>query len=95
MELTLGPATTAYVNTSAELVALVPLGVSTVTSTAPVPAGERAVMELALSVLIVAAVEPKSTSMAPARLVPVMVTVVPPLGLPDPGDTEVTLGPAT
>ena len=39
-------------------------GVVTVTSTVPVPAGEVAVMEVAESAVIVAALEPKSTAVA-------------------------------
>ena len=53
-----------------------PPGVVTVTSTVPVPAGEVAVIcvEL-LTTTPVAALVPKSTAVAPVRLVPVMVTL--------------------
>ncbi len=56
----------------------VPPTVVTVTSTVPVPAGEVAVIEVAESAVMVAAFDPKSTALAPSRLVPVMVTLVPP-----------------
>ena len=66
-------------NRSAELVALVPPGVVTVTSTVPVPAGETAVIELSeLTVKLVALVEPNLTAVAPLKLVPVMLTELPP-----------------
>ena len=56
-----------------------PPGVVTVTSTVPLPAGEVAVIEVAVSTVMVAALPvPKSTAVAPQRLVPVMVTLVPP-----------------
>jgi hypothetical protein len=71
------------VNWSAELVALVPLGVVTVTSTVPVPAGETAVIEVSeMTLKLVALVEPNLTALAPVRLVPVMVTEVPPAAGP-------------
>ncbi len=45
----------------------------------PAPAGEVAVMEVALlTVKLVAAVAPNFTALAPVKLVPVMVTTVPP-----------------
>ena len=62
-------------NWSAAMVAEVPPGVVTVTSTVPVPAGEVAVMEVALlTVNAVAAVAPNLTAVAPVKPVPVMVT---------------------
>jgi hypothetical protein len=71
------------VNWSAELVALVPLGVVTVTSTVPVPAGETAVIEVSeMTLKLVALVEPNLTALAPVTLVPVMVTEVPPAAGP-------------
>ncbi len=84
-----------YVNWSLVLVALVPPPVVTVTSTAPgVPAGAVAVMEPGLfTVKAVAGFpDPKSTVVAPVKLVPVMVTVVPPVLGPDEGLTPVTVG---
>ena len=78
---------------SAELVALVPIGVVTVTSTVPAePAGEVAVTEVLLIVPIVAALAPKWTAEVLARAKPVIVTTVPPAVVPLVGDTEVTLG---
>ena len=81
-------------NSSAGEVAEVPPAVVTVTSTVPLPAGEVAVIEVAESAVIVAALDPKSTALAPPRLVPVMVTLVPPPVGPLVGLIEVTVGPA-
>jgi hypothetical protein len=62
-------------------------------STVPVPAGEVAVIEVAeLTVKPVAAVAPKFTAVAPVKLVPVIVTVVPPAVGPTVGEIEVTVG---
>ena len=79
------------------LAAEVPPGVVTVTSTVPaLPAGAVAVMEVALlTTTPVAAWAPKWTAVAPVRLVPVMVTEVPPVVGPDEGLTPVTVGGAT
>jgi len=79
---------------SAELVALVPPGVVTVTSIAPTaPAGLVAVMLVALiTVTLVAATPPKLTPVAPVKFVPVIVTLVPPAAGPLAGLTEVTVG---
>jgi hypothetical protein len=80
---------------SAALVALVPEPVVTVTSTtAPVvPAGDVAVIVVALvTVNDAAAVAPKLTAVAPVNVVPVIVTVVPPVLGPDDGATVVTVG---
>ena len=84
-------------NWSAALVALVPPGVVTVTSTVPaVPAGAVAVIWVALlTVKLVAAVAPKLTALAPVKLVPVIVTEVPPAVGPAVGLTPVTVGAAT
>ena len=83
-----------YVNSSKMLVIDVPLGLVTVTLTVPVPAGETAVIDVAeLTVKLAAGVVPKSTAVAPVSCRPVMVTVVPPAGGPDPGVTPVTIGP--
>ena len=62
----------------------------TVTSTVPAaPAGAVAVMEVALlTVKVVAAVAPKATAVAPVKLVPVMVTEVPPAAGPEVGLTR-------
>ena len=70
-----------------------PPGVVTVTSTVPVPAGLSAVIEVALSTLkSVAAVVPKSTAVAPVKLVPVIATEVPPASEPEVGFRAVTVG---
>ena len=80
-------------NWSAAPVALVPLPVVTVTSTVPVPAGEAAVMEVALlTVKLAAAVEPKLTADAPVNPVPVITTEVPPVVGPEVGLRPVTFG---
>jgi len=82
------------VNRSAAPVALVPpADVVTVTSTVPLPAGEVAVIEVALLTLNeVAAVLPNLTAVVPLKLVPVIVTLVPPVVGPKFGATEVTVG---
>ncbi len=78
---------------SAELVALVPPGVVTVTSTVPTEAGgELAVIVVELVTVKVAAWLPNSTALAPNRLLPVMLTVVPPMVKPPVGVTAVTVG---
>ena len=87
-------------NWSAEEVAEVPPAVVTVTFTTPLPnaavnAGLVAVIAVAVSLVIVAATPPKSTAVAPARSVPVIVTDVPPLVGPVAGLTPVTAGAAT
>ena len=81
---------------SADEVAEVPPGVTTVTSTVPAePAGAVAVILLvALTVNEVAAVEPKFTVETLVKPVPVMVTVVPPADGPALGLTEVSVGAA-
>jgi hypothetical protein len=82
------------VNLSAALVALVPPGVVTVTSTVPrVPAGEVAVIEVGLfTVNFAAALLANFTALAPANPVPVIVTDVPPVLGPEVGLTPVTVG---
>ena len=82
---------------SAEDVAEVPPVVVTVTSTtAAACAGEVAVIWVAeATVKPEAAVVPKWTAVAPVKLVPVMVTEVPPAVGPEVGATELTVGAAT
>jgi hypothetical protein len=81
------------VNWSAAPVALVPPGVVTRTSTVPVPAGAVAVMEVAeFTVKPVAGAAPKVTAVAAVKLVPVIVTEVPPAAGPEVGDIDVTAG---
>ena len=86
-----------YVNTSPGLVADVPFAVVTCTSTPPgtPDAGDTAVTVVALTFTkLVAATPPKVTAVVPVRLVPVIVTFVPPLCGPDVGFSEVTVGVA-
>ena len=80
---------------SAGLVALVPPGVVTVTSTVlpSVPGGEVAVMLVGLlKVTREAAVAPNLTPLAPLKVVPVIVTVVDPVLGPEVGLRLVTVG---
>ena len=83
-----------YVNWSlGALIAEVPLGVVTVTSTVPVPAGEVTVRLVAVTPLIeVPALVPKCTAVAPVKPVPLTVTEVPPAASPFEGLTPVTVG---
>jgi hypothetical protein len=82
---------------SALLAALVPPAVVTATSTVPaLSAGEVAVICVALLIVkLVAAVDPNATAVAPLRLVPVIVTVVPPVVDPPVGLMLDTAGAAT
>ncbi len=90
---TVGATAAVYVKSSAEDVADVPPGVVTVTSTVPVPAGLSAVIVVPLTtVRFVAGVVPKSTAVAPVKLVPVIVTKVPPAVEPLVGLKLVTVG---
>ena len=74
--------------------AVAPPGVVTTTSTVPADApGLVADIDVALlTVKLLAAVLPKVTALAEVRLVPVMVTLVPPLSGPEVGETAVTVG---
>ncbi len=70
-----------------------PASVITVTSTVPVPAGLTAVIELSFTtVKLVAATDPNSTADAPVKLVPEIVTGVPPACVPVVGVNPVTVG---
>ena len=71
---------------------LVPLGVVTVTSTVPVPAGETAVIDVGDVTAKAAAADPKLTLVVALSSVPVIVTVVPPSSGPALGLTSVTVG---
>ena len=85
----------AYVNWSAVLIALVPIGVVTVTLTIPavVVAGAIAVIEPSLlTTTPVAGVDPKRTLVAPVKPTPASVTDVPPAMEPVAGATSVTAG---
>jgi hypothetical protein len=64
-------------------------------STTPLPAGELAVIVVALTTVTpVADDPPNTTAVAPVKLVPVMVTAVPPATGPVVGEIEVTVGAA-
>ncbi|MNL60507.1 hypothetical protein D3C87_1843240 [compost metagenome] len=83
-------------NWSAAEVALLPPAVVTRTSTVPDPAGAVAVIWVALLTVKAAAdVAPKVTAVAPEKLVPLMVTVVPPAEGPLVGEIDVTVGAPT
>jgi hypothetical protein len=74
---------------------LVPPAVVTVTSTLPIPGGDVAVIWVGLTTLNApAAAPPNLTAVAPDKLVPVIVTLVPPAAGPEFGDTLVIVGPA-
>src|ERR1039457_7195191 len=63
------------------------------TLTAPTaPADVVAVIVVAFTNVKLAATPPKVTLVAPVKVVPVMVTTVPPAGEPESGLTEVTVG---
>ena len=80
-------------NSSAGVTAEVPDGFVTVTLTTPDPAGLSAVIVVLLTtVRFVAAVVPKSTTVAPVKLVPVIVTKVPPASGPLVGARPATVG---
>ena len=83
-------------NWSAELVALVPPAVVTVTFTVPADsAGDVAVIEVAeLTVTAVPVTVPNITVAPVAKFVPVMVTLVPPVVGPEVGLMAVTAGTA-
>ncbi len=73
----------------------VPPGVVTVTLTAPSePGGAVTTSSYAESKLIVAELVPKSTAVAPKRFVPMIVTDVPPCGIPETGLMLVIVGGA-
>ena len=75
---------------------LMPFDVVTVTSTSPGgSAGDTAVIDVAeFTAKLVAAVEPNLTAVAPVKLVPVMVTEVPPAAGPFLGDNFLIVGGA-
>ena len=72
----------------------VPPGVVTMTSTVPLPGGLLTAICLPESELIIPATPPKLTMVASARLVPLIVTRVPPAVGPVAGETPVTAGAA-
>ncbi len=65
------------------------------TSTVPLPAGDVAVIEVEVFEVMTATAPPKSTLIAPPRLVPLMVTLVPPAVGPEAGTTPLTVGAGT
>ena len=72
---------------------VLPPGVVTATDTELLPAGETAVIWVAvLTVKLVASVPPNVTEDAPVKFVPVMMTEVPPAAGPDVGARLVTVG---
>jgi hypothetical protein len=74
---------------------LLPPADATRTSTVPAAwAGDIAVIEVGLSIVNEAVFGPNSTTVAPVKSVPVMVTEVPPVVGPDAGAIEVTVGTA-
>ena len=81
-------------NVKALLMLLVPPAVVTATSAAPAAcAGVVAVIVEALTTItLVAALPPMVTAVAPVKLVPVIVTLVPPAVVPLFGATAVTVG---
>ena len=82
-------------NLSLPLIVLTPPAAVTVMSTAPLPAGAVAVIDVALSTLNNAApVEPNFTAVAPLRFVPPMRTLVPPEAGPWLGLIDVIAGTA-
>jgi len=67
-----------------------------VISTVPAaPAGEVAVIDVALLTVYEALVAPNLTAVAPVKLVPVIATLVPPPTTPEVGETEDTVGAGT
>jgi hypothetical protein len=81
------------VNLSAAEVSEVPPTVVTVTSTAPAPGGEVAVIDVAeFTVKLVALLAPNFTAVAPVKPVPVIATDVPPIAKPEVGAIDVTDG---
>jgi hypothetical protein len=86
-----------YWNRSAELVADVPPGVVTVTSTVPLPAGlagglTAVIWVSLLNVKLLAGTVPNSTFVAPVKSRPVIMTVVFPAAGPNVGEMLVTVG---
>jgi len=73
----------------------VPPAVVTSTFCEPVPAGVTAVIEVALLTTTLDAGFPATRTVAPVKLVPVMVIVVPPAAEPELGAIVVIVGAAT
>jgi hypothetical protein len=64
----------------------VPLALTTVTSTIPVPAEEVAVIDVLLFTINVEVAEPKSTAVVEVNPAPAMTTAVPPIAGPAVGE---------
>src|SRR2546423_253552 len=80
-------------NWSAALAGVIPCGGVTVTSTVPVPAGATAAIDVAIVTMkLLASADPNLTDVAPVKLVPVIVTRVPPASAPLAGLTLTTDG---
>src|SRR5262245_36718272 len=79
-----------YVNPFVKVAA--PAGLSTVTSTTPLPAGVVTVNVVALVILNAAGVLPNKTCCTPLKFVPLSMTVLPPVDGPLFGDTVFTVG---
>ena len=77
-----------------ENVPLVPYSVVTIMPTAPIlRAGViQVIVVLFTTLIVVAAIPPNVTDVAPIKDVPVIVTLVPPSVLPDDGEMPVMLG---
>jgi len=71
---------------------VVPPGVVTVTCTIPLPPGLTAVICVSLFTVKVLVAVPNSTSVAPVKPLPRIVTVVPPVAGPDVGEMPDTTG---
>lgn len=71
-----------------------PPGVTTVTSTVPLPGGLVAVISVSECTVITALTLLKLTSVAPVKPLPVMVTLLPPAPVPLAGEIAVTCGRA-
>ena len=76
------------------MVALVPPAAVTLTSTMPLPAGDVTVIWVEVLEIMLAVLAPKLTAVTTKKLVPVMVTLVPPDAGPVFGLTLVTVGGA-
>ena len=76
----------------AEVTAEVPAAVVTVMFTVPLPPGLMTVICVPESEMILPAAPPKLTLVAPVRLVPVIVTVVPPSVVPLDGEIALIAG---
>ena len=76
----------------AAVMAEVPAAVVTVMFTVPLPGGLTTVICVPESLRILPAAPPKLTLVAPARLVPLIVTTVPPSVVPLDGEIAVTAG---